>query len=59
MTQSSGEVNTSSVNLAARQHVYGAGRFPTKGRQPAVDTYVSASLNTRQTPEMFGGISTD
>lgn len=35
------------------------GRFPTEGRQNATKTYVSASLNTRQTPEMFGGVSTD
>ena len=36
-----------------------AGRFPTKGRQPAYESYTSASLNVRQTPEQFGGVSTD
>lgn len=36
-----------------------AGRFPTKGRQPAYESYVSASLCVRQTPELFGGVSTD
>jgi hypothetical protein len=35
------------------------GRFPTEGRQGAYKSYVSASLNARQTPEQFGGISTE
>jgi hypothetical protein len=35
------------------------GRFPTKGRQNAAENYVSASLCVRQTPEQFGGVSTD
>jgi hypothetical protein len=35
------------------------GRFPTKGRQAAYESYTYASGSPRQTPEMFGGISTD
>jgi len=35
------------------------GHYPTKGRQPAYESNVSASLCARQTPEMFGGVSTD
>jgi hypothetical protein len=35
------------------------GRFPTKGRQVAAESFTSASLCARQTPEQFGGISTD
>jgi hypothetical protein len=35
------------------------GKYPTKGRQTAIESNVSASLCVRQTPEMFGGISTD
>jgi hypothetical protein len=35
------------------------GRFPTEGRQGAYKSYVSASLNVRQTPEQFGGVSTE
>jgi hypothetical protein len=34
------------------------GRFP-KGRQHAYESYTSASLCTRQSPEQFGGVSTD
>lgn len=36
-----------------------SGTYPTKGRQPATETNVPASGVTRQTPEMFGGVSTD
>jgi hypothetical protein len=35
------------------------GRFPVKGRQAAYESYTYASSSSRQTPEMFGGISTD
>lgn len=34
-------------------------RFPTKGRQNAYESTVSASLCVRQTPEQFGGVSTE
>jgi hypothetical protein len=41
------------------QHALTAGHYPSKGRQHAYESYVSASLCVRQTPEMFGGVSTD
>lgn len=36
-----------------------SGKYPNKGRQPAVESNVPASGVTRQTPEQFGGVSTD
>lgn len=40
-------------------HHLTAGRFPQEGRQNAYKSYTSASLCVRQTPEQFGGVSTD